>query len=79
MANMAMRREKILREKDLKKTMEGIIIDNIKKNSKKRKFRGGVIIERSNCCDAPIIYTSGGVQIQKCSKCRKTIHPTVIR
>lgn len=79
MSNMEKRRERILHEGDLKKTMEGILTENIKKRSKKGNFRGGVIVEKSNCCGASIILSSGGVHVPICKKCKKPIREIVIR
>ena len=38
---------------------------------RKRERVCGLIIEKSDCCQARIDYTSGGVRIPYCSKCGK--------
>jgi len=43
------------------------------------KIGGGVVFEMSYCCDAPVIYTEGGVKIPICSKCGKTYEEPLIK
>jgi hypothetical protein len=39
----------------------------------------GIIIERSNCCGAKVVYSKGGVKIPYCSKCGKEYKPFIIK
>ncbi len=75
---------KIFRRKDLvKKVREGEEtftreeleaaenrINKTMREFRKREIRG-IIVEKSDCCQAPINYTGGGVRIPYCSKCGK--------
>lgn len=36
---------------------------------RKGTFHKGVIIKKSNCCNAPLEYSSGGVKILYCTNC----------
>ena len=46
-----------------------------KMNRELRKARtGGVIIPKSDCCNATITHTRGGIIMKICSKCKKVIH-----
>jgi len=38
------------------------------KNSDASKCRGGLIIEKSRCCGAPLRYTTGFI-VEICTKC----------
>lgn len=40
---------------------------------------GGVLIEKSPCCGAPVTYTTGGIMMKICSKCGGPIKPTFLR
>jgi hypothetical protein len=62
-----------------KKFFSDTIEDSIKKNRQENRFRGGLIIEKSNCCDAPIIHTHGGLKIPMCKKCKKEVRPIVFK
>lgn len=46
--------------------------------SPRRPKIGGVIIERSGCCDAPIEPSKGGVVMYRCSACGKSIKPPIV-
>jgi len=35
------------------------------------RIGGGVVIDMSDCCNAPVTYTECGVRIPICSKCGK--------
>lgn len=38
---------------------------------------GGLIVEKSHCCNAPLEYTEGGLKMRYCSKCKK-IHEDIL-
>ena len=64
-----------LKKKGERSRMGQILSDHIKSNP--RKFRGGVIMEKSGCCGADIEYGGGGVFVPRCSKCGGNPHITV--
>lgn len=55
-------------KRGLKKLME------IQRSINQYHCTGGVIIPKSDCCNATITHTKGGVIMEICSKCGKTIH-----
>ncbi len=55
------------------KEIEDILDEMEEKIKKECSSRGGVVIESSECCGAPIIDSEGGVKIPICSKCKKAV------
>ena len=47
------------------------VLKEAAEKSAKEPRSGGLIIPKSNCCNAPLLRTSGGVIMEYCSKCRK--------
>jgi len=60
----------VIKKFERKENLERKTIENINTNEPLPN-RGGIVFERSRCCNAPINYTSGGVALAYCSKCKK--------
>jgi hypothetical protein len=39
---------------------------------------GGVKVQLSSCCNAPVVYSKGGVGVLICQKCRNPIRQKII-
>ena len=59
--------------KELAKTLKKLKISGILPGT----FPGGILVEKSNCCGAPIMENRGGIITQICSKCGKA-HQNII-
>lgn len=38
---------------------------------------GGLKLEKSDCCNAQVVYTGGGLKMKVCQKCGRKIQDTV--
>ena len=54
-------------ERTEKMNLSKLVIDD------EESFSGGLVTELSDCCNAPIEISSGGLRQEYCSKCKKTL------
>jgi len=44
-----------------------------------KKVNHGIIMQKSHCCGATIVYTTGGIMLPICSKCKKVSTPPLLK
>lgn len=63
-------------EKETNNRILELLREGRKYGDKIRKMRTNFTFGESSCCRAPIVYTTGGILIPTCSKCKNSCLPT---